>query len=149
MSWRTASEDPYQLRRIAAFLDPWSDPLGKGFHTIQSNCCGSGGLLGLGIGHLDRSFLLASTIHGLYLLYYWRGVWVHRDELVSLVYFLLFTVLSGSLYALNSYTRSFFAVGSSFDFNSGTHQYRRCHQLVPSKGITLPFIGFGGTSSSW
>src|SRR3989442_5542761 len=42
---------PYRLRRITAFLDPWSDPRGSGFQIIQSWLAfGNGGVLGQGIG---------------------------------------------------------------------------------------------------
>ena len=41
----------YQLDRIRTWLDPWSDPLGTGFHTIQGLLAlGLGGILGAGLG---------------------------------------------------------------------------------------------------
>ncbi len=41
----------YQMERIHTFLHPWTDPLGKGYHIIQSFIAiGSGGVLGLGLG---------------------------------------------------------------------------------------------------
>ncbi|GKS12521.1 stage V sporulation protein E [Paenibacillus chitinolyticus] len=42
---------PYRLQRITAFMDPWSDPLGAGYQSIQSlYAIGPGGLAGLGLG---------------------------------------------------------------------------------------------------
>ncbi|WP_243767086.1 stage V sporulation protein E [Paenibacillus agricola] len=42
---------PYRLQRITAFLDPWADPLGAGYQSIQSlYAIGPGGLVGLGLG---------------------------------------------------------------------------------------------------
>ena len=42
---------PYRMERIRAFLDPWADPLGKGFQTIQGLIAFSnGGLVGVGLG---------------------------------------------------------------------------------------------------
>ncbi|NLC37960.1 MAG: FtsW/RodA/SpoVE family cell cycle protein, partial [Clostridia bacterium] len=42
---------PYRMNRFMAFLDPWADPLGDGFQTIQALLAlGSGGLFGLGLG---------------------------------------------------------------------------------------------------
>ncbi|MCC2684196.1 MAG: spoVE2 [Paenibacillaceae bacterium] len=42
---------PYRLQRITAFLDPWKDPLGAGYQSIQSlYAIGPGGLVGLGLG---------------------------------------------------------------------------------------------------
>ncbi len=41
----------YQMDRIRAWLDPWSDPLGDGFHTVQGLLAlGVGGVLGTGLG---------------------------------------------------------------------------------------------------
>ena len=43
---------PYRLERIQSFLNPWKDPLGSGFQTIQSlYAIGPGGLLGFGFGN--------------------------------------------------------------------------------------------------
>ncbi|MBY0403321.1 MAG: FtsW/RodA/SpoVE family cell cycle protein, partial [Cyanobacteria bacterium] len=45
-------ETPYQLRRIQGWLDPWKDPQDVGYNLIQSYyAIGSGGLLGVGLGH--------------------------------------------------------------------------------------------------
>ena len=42
---------PYRMNRIVAFLNPWSDPLGTGFQSIQSlYAIGPGGLFGMGFG---------------------------------------------------------------------------------------------------
>jgi cell division protein FtsW len=55
--------EPYRLRRITSFLDPWKDPQGSGFQLIQSFISiGSGGIAGLGLGESKQklSFLPAS-----------------------------------------------------------------------------------------
>ncbi len=45
------SRTPYQLERVRTLFDPWSDPLGTGFHTIQGLLAlGLGGVLGAGLG---------------------------------------------------------------------------------------------------
>jgi cell division protein FtsW len=45
------SRTPYQLERVRAFIDPWSDPQGSGFHTIQGLLAlGLGGIFGAGLG---------------------------------------------------------------------------------------------------
>src|SRR2546429_408296 len=86
---------PYRLRRITAFLDPWSDPRGSGFQIIQSWLAfGNGGVLGQGIGaskqklfylpepHTDfifaiigeeLGFLGAVAIVALFMVLVWRG----------------------------------------------------------------------------
>src|SRR2546428_11030617 len=87
---------PYRLRRITAFLDPWSDPRGSGFQIIQSWLAfGNGGVLGQGIGaskqklfylpeaHTDfifaivgeeLGFLGAAGVIALFSVFVWRGL---------------------------------------------------------------------------
>jgi len=55
---------PYRMRRIFAFLDPWADPLGKGYQTIQALLAlGPGGLFGLGLGQSRQKFLYLPENH--------------------------------------------------------------------------------------
>ena len=51
---------PYRLQRILSFLNPWQDPLGSGFQSIQSLfAIGPGGILGLGLGNsIQKHFYL-------------------------------------------------------------------------------------------
>lgn len=49
--------EPYRLKRLFAFLDPFKDPLGDGYQVIQSlYALGSGGLFGLGLGRSRQKF---------------------------------------------------------------------------------------------
>ena len=49
--------DPYKLARVTAFIDPWADPVDKGFHIVQSlMALGSGGWTGLGLGFSRQKF---------------------------------------------------------------------------------------------
>lgn len=55
---------PYRMRRITAFLDPWADPSGKGYQTIQALLAlGPGGLFGLGLGQSKQKFLYLPENH--------------------------------------------------------------------------------------
>ena len=54
----------YRASRLFAFLDPWKDPQGTGFHIIQSLLAlGSGGILGLGLGHSRQKFFYLPERH--------------------------------------------------------------------------------------
>lgn len=56
--------EEYRRRRILAFLDPWRDPQGAGFHIIQSLLAlGSGGLFGVGLGHSRQKFFYLPERH--------------------------------------------------------------------------------------
>ena len=49
--------EPYRLKRITSFLDPFQDPLGSGYQVIQSlYALGSGGLFGLGLGKSKQKY---------------------------------------------------------------------------------------------
>lgn len=50
--------EPYRLKRMLAFIDPWASPLGEGYQLIQSfYSLGSGGLFGLGLFHSRQKYL--------------------------------------------------------------------------------------------
>jgi rod shape determining protein RodA len=58
MMWQADLLKPYQKARLAVFLNPQSDPLGAGYHIIQSKIAiGSGGLVGRGLFHGTQSQL--------------------------------------------------------------------------------------------
>ena len=71
----------YQIERIRTFLDPWADPLGTGFHTIQGLLAlGLGGIFGAGLGESQarRRAVPAERLERLHLRDHRRGVRVRR-----------------------------------------------------------------------
>ncbi|MGQ0549583.1 MAG: putative lipid II flippase FtsW [Armatimonadota bacterium] len=63
MALAVAAAD-YRLARVVAFLDPWRDPQGSGFHIIQSLLAfGSGGILGVGLGASRQKFFYLPERH--------------------------------------------------------------------------------------
>jgi cell division protein FtsW len=141
--------EPYRLRRITSFLDPWKDPLGSGFQLVQSFISlGSGGLTGLGLGeskqklsflpasHTDFIFCLvgeelgligASVLIALFLFLFMRGISIAQQSKDKFIYYLAYGLtLMISLQALVN-----FAVVTG---------------LVPTKGLPLPFMSYGGSA---
>jgi len=56
--------EPYRMRRITAFLNPWADPRGSGFQIIQSQIAmGSGGIFGVGLGHSMQKLFYLPAAH--------------------------------------------------------------------------------------
>lgn len=135
--------------RLLAFLNPESDPLGKGFHIIQSLIAvGSGGIRGVGYmdgrqklfylpePHTDYIFaniseelglIGALIVVGLFVFIGWRGM---RAAILSkdpFARFLAFGITATIL------IQAFFNISVVL-------------ALVPTKGITLPFVSYGGTS---
>lgn len=141
--------NPYRLRRITAFLDPWEDPQGSGFQLIQSFIAlGSGGITGVGLGssqqklsylpesHTDFIFSIIGEEFGLigllfivtlFLLLFIKGVSIAYKAKDEFVYYLA-TGLS-LMIALQALVN--FAVATG---------------LLPTKGLPLPFISYGGSA---
>jgi rod shape determining protein RodA len=140
----------YQRTRILTLLDPEVDPLGKGFHIIQSTIAiGSGGLLGKGWGqgtqtqlefiperHTDFIFAVISEEWGLlgnllllvvYLMLIGRGLMIAAQATT------MFTRLLAGAITLMFFTYVFVNVGMV----SG---------ILPVVGVPLPFISYGGTA---
>ncbi len=140
----------YQLERIRTFLDPWQDPLGAGFHTIQ-------GLLALGLGGIFGAGLGESKLAGgLYLPNAWN------DFIFAIIgeeFGLLGTVTVVGLFVVLAYAGLRTALRAPDTFGAllatGITAWL-CLQafinigvvvaLIPVTGITLPFISAGGSS---
>jgi len=142
---------PYRLRRITAFWDPWSDPRGSGFQIIQSWLAfGNGGLLGQGIGasrqklfylpeaHTDfifavvgeeLGFLGAAAFVALFAVLIWRGL---RVGLRTAEPFGAYLALGITL---------LIAIQTLVNLGVVTG-------MLPTKGLPLPFISFGGSALS-
>jgi len=140
---------PYRLARLVAFLDPWTDPKGAGFQTIQSIYgLALGGPLGegLGAGKEKFGFLPAPYTDSIFA--------VLGDELGllgTLVVVLLFLVVAfkGIRIALAAPdpTGALVATGITvwLVFQAWVNM-AVVAALVPNTGITLPFISYGGSS---
>jgi cell division protein FtsW len=140
---------PWRLRRLITFLNPWDDPLDKGFQVVQSLIAvGSGGIDGLGFAqgrqkmfflpfaHSDFIFAVigeelgllgALTVVLMFGIFLWRGV---RASLLAPDRF-------GMLLGLGLVT----GIVAQALFNISV-----VLSLVPTKGIPLPFISYGGSS---
>lgn len=141
---------PYRMMRVVSFLSPFSDAAGKGYQLIQSLIAvGSGQLVGLGLGgsqqklfflpaaHTDFIFAVISEELGFvggmcvisaFLLLMWRGLMIarkvrHDTFLYSLAVGLTMMVVAPALLNVGV------VVG-----------------LLPTKGMVLPLVGYGGSS---
>ncbi len=139
----------YRKDRILGFLRPESDPLGTGFHTRQSLIAlGSGGLLGRGLGESLQKFLYLPQPHNDFI-YAVLGEELGFVGTASVaVLFILFLIrgvkiAAGSKDLFASLLASgitFLVVWQAF-LNMGV-----VTRILPTTGIPLPFISFGGSS---
>ena len=140
----------YQRARILTLLDPESDPLGKGFHIIQSTIAiGSGGILGKGWAqgtqaqlefiperHTDFVFAVLSEelgLIGITVLLALYALLVGRGLMIAAQAPTLFSRLLAGAITLIFFTYAFVNMGMV----SG---------ILPVVGVPLPFISYGGTS---
>jgi cell division protein FtsW len=142
---------PYRLQRIVGFMDPWADALGKGYQLSHSLIAfGRGEWLGVGLGgsveklfylpeaHTD--FLLAviaeelgfvgvSVVLALFVLLIYRAFMVGRESMMREKYFAALTAQGIGVWLS---VQAFINIG----VNMG---------LLPTKGLTLPFLSYGGS----
>ncbi len=140
----------YQKHRVCTLLDPTSDPLGKGFHTIQSMIAiGSGGFFGKGWfqgtqahlefipeKHTDFVFAVFSEEFGL----------LGNLILLALFFALIKRGLAISASAPNLFTRLLGASVTLIFFTYAFVNIGMVSGLLPVVGVPLPFISYGGTA---
>ncbi|HLA75044.1 MAG TPA: rod shape-determining protein RodA [Gammaproteobacteria bacterium] len=140
----------YQRDRILTFLNPENDPLGAGYHIIQSTIAiGSGGLYGKGWLNGTQSyldFLPERTTDFIFAVY---GEEFGLIGILVLLMLYLFIVARGlyiSLYAQDSFAR---LLGSSLTLTFFIYVFVNIGMvtgLMPVVGVPLPLISYGGTS---
>ena len=140
---------PYRRARVLAFLDPWSDPASKGFQVIQSMLSfHSGGLTGVGLGRGQGKLFFLPEAHTDFTLAVFGEEMGFVGFLVILALY-AFVVLRGIQIAVkceDSFKRAM-VLGLSVTFafsvfiNAGVVM-----GLLPTKGLTLPFLSYGGSS---
>ena len=143
---------PYRWERLTSFINPWSDPFNTGFQLTQALIAiGSGGLFGVGVGnsvqkltylpeaHTDFLFAILAEELGLF------GV-ITVISLFGIVVFRVFLIaIRAERIAL--YFESYLTygigliIGLQAAINLGVNM-----GLLPTKGLTLPFMSYGGSS---
>ncbi len=143
------ARNAYALRRITGFLDPWANKLGDGYQLVQSMVAfGRGGLFGVGIGNGQQKLAYLPEAHTDFIL-------ALVAEELGLVGVLL--VLGGFAGLLVAGTRIARASVQRFDLLVAFGMTALLTVpalvnasvvmgLVPTKGLTLPFLSYGRTS---
>jgi cell division protein FtsW len=142
---------PYRMQRILGFMDPWADPFGKGYQLSHALIAfGRGEWLGVGLGGSVEKLFYLPEAHTDFLL----AVIGEELGLVGVtVVILLFAWLTMRAFAIGAQAakleRYFSALvaqgigiwlGAQALINMGVNM-----GLLPTKGLTLPFLSFGGS----
>ncbi len=141
----------YQRDRVLTLLNPESDPLGNGWHIIQSQIAvGSGGIFGKGWEHSTQSrldFLPEHTTDFIFAVFSEEFGLVGVIALIALYVFIIGRCLWIAMEARDTYSRLLAgAIGMSFFVyvfvNGGM-----VAGMLPVVGVPMPLISYGGTSA--
>ena len=140
---------PYRIKRITAFLNPWADPLGTGFQSIQSMyAIGPGGLFGMGLfNSIQKHFYLPEPQTDFIFSIICEEFGIFGILIVSSLFiFIIYRIVKIAL-SCNNLFGKFLSFGIAFQLsfqiilNLGV-----VTALFPVTGVTLPFLSYGGSS---
>jgi len=139
----------YRSRRIFSFLDPWADPQGSGHQIIQSFLAfGSGGLFGRGLGEGRQKLLFLPERHSDFI-YAVIGEELGLAGALAVIVLFLIILWRGVRIALASgdmFSRMLaFGITVLICFQ-GLINMAVVTGLLPTKGIALPLVSYGGSS---
>ncbi|MCI5678935.1 MAG: putative lipid II flippase FtsW [Bacteroidales bacterium] len=138
----------YRLGRIQTWLDPWSDPTGAGFQTIQSlYALASGGLFGLGLGQSRQKTFIPEAYNDIIFAIICEELGIVGAALVILLFAVL--IWRGIRIAINAKDSFGMLVATGITaviafqsiINIGV-----VTNTIPNTGQPLPFVSYGGTS---
>lgn len=139
----------YASDRFKYWIDPWLDPAGEGFQTIQSLLAiGSGGVLGRGIGQSRQKYLWVPEPHNDFI---FSIVCEELGLIGAIVIIALFCLLvwRGFVIAMRSPDKfgALMAIGLTFQVGlQAMLNIWVVTNTIPNTGISLPFFSYGGTS---
>lgn len=142
-------QESYRMRRLLSFLNPWEDPGGTGFQIIQSFISfGSGGAFGVGLGNSMQKLFYLPEPHTDFIL----SVIAEEGGFIGVVIVvILFSILVFRGFVISFRCDDLFgmllASGLTAVIALGAFiNMAAVMGLVPTKGLALPFLSYGGTS---
>lgn len=139
----------YRLNRILVFLNPWADPLGKGFQIVQSLIAiGSGSWWGEGISNSRQKFFYLPMQHTDFIFPIIAEEIGFIGSCALIVLYIVFCFF-GLRLCLNFSNYFAFFTGLSFVLFISLQAIMNlmvATALIPTKGVGLPFISYGGTA---
>lgn len=144
--------EPYRMKRVLDYTDPWADPYNSGFQLTQSLIAfGRGEWLGVGLGNSVQKLFYLPEAHTDFVF----SIWAEETGFVgALAVMALFAALIGRI--LWSGRRAFLSekkfgayvcYGVALVFSGQAFVNMGVSSgLLPTKGLTLPFVSYGGTS---
>jgi cell division protein FtsW len=143
---------PYRMERVTGFLDPWADPFDSGFQLVQALIAfGRGEWLGVGLGASIQKLAYLPAAHTDFIL----AVLAEEMGLIGVLFVIsMITLLvirgfhvatiaeqRGDLYAARLSQGVSLLLGWQAAINMGVNM-----GVLPTKGLTLPLMSYGGSS---
>tara|TARA_B100001093_G_scaffold502131_2_gene554679 strand:+ start:136 stop:1314 length:1179 start_codon:yes stop_codon:yes gene_type:complete len=150
--WWSAGAAPYRLARLTTFLDPWADQFAAGYQLTQSLIAfGRGEWWGLGLGQSVQKMRYLPEAHTDFVFAIFAEEFGFFGVLVLLTVFMILIArifqLSYRAMQVGDWYAGYFLVGVGLFISGQTFINLGVNAgLLPTKGLTLPFISYGGTS---
>lgn len=139
----------YRIKRLLAFVDPWKDPRGIGFHIIQSLIAvGSGGFFGLGLGGSRQKYLYLPEQYTDFIFAILCEEWGFIGAVAVVILFIVFISRGLRITRMASGRFGMLLSGGIISY-IGLQAVVNMSVVIgisPTTGIPLPFISYGGTS---
>jgi len=139
----------YRYKRLMSFIRPWDDPTGTSFQIIQSFLSfGSGGLFGLGLGEGRQKLFFLPAPHTDFIFSVIGEELGLVGAMMVVLLFFVFTVRGIQIgLSLDDRFGTYLALGVTLTISlQAVINMAVVLGLLPTKGLTLPFISYGGTS---
>lgn len=143
---------PYRWARVTGFLDPWKDPFGSGYQLTQSLMAyGRGEMFGQGLGNSIQKLEYLPEAHTDFVMAVlaeeFGFVGIATILVISMTLVIKALLLGRNAVSKEKYFEGFFAyaIGIWFSFQAAVNVGASAG-IVPTKGLTMPLISYGGSS---
>ena len=143
---------PYRMKRLTAYQDPWADPFGSGFQLVQSLIAfGQGEWWGVGLGNSVQKLFYLPEAHTDFVFSIWSeetGL-IGATAMIALFVMLIARVLNIGWRAAAQQRpfEAYVCFGAALMFAGQAFVNMGASSgLLPTKGLTLPFVSYGGNS---
>jgi len=143
---------PYRWARVTGFLDPWKDPFGTGYQLTQSLMAyGRGEVFGEGLGNSIQKLEYLPEAHTDFVMAVlaeeFGFIGIAAILLLSMTLVIKALLLGRKAVSKEKYFEGFFAyaIGIWFSFQAAVNVGASAG-IVPTKGLTMPLISYGGSS---
>lgn len=144
--------EPYRVKRLTAYTDPWADPYDTGFQLTQSLIAfGRGEWTGVGLGNSVQKLFYLPEAHTDFVFSIWAEEtgFLGAVTVIALFGALIGRILWTGLRALRAGNAfgAYICYGVALVFSGQAFVNMGVSSgLLPTKGLTLPFVSYGGTS---